>query len=158
MTINIHEYTFPSSGVTVKFRQVSVLVAVDVRAAWESKKPKPPMEQVELAGAMTEQPNEDDPDYVEELNDWEEMVQGKINETFARRSKLQFEYPDWKKEVDEYRADIPTELSESDEWIFLTRIISAGPELQDFFAILSSSSSPSTQAVQAAKDSFRTEL
>ena len=78
---------------------------------------------------------------------------------FAKRAKLKFDYENWQEEVAQYRKDIGGDtLKDTDEWIFLTRIISAGNELQEFFQVLSSTTAPSQEAVQAARDSFPVKL
>lgn len=153
MAIKTHEFTFESSGVRVFYRQVNPLVAIDVRASMEKDRPKPPIEKVKLAGVETEQPNEDDPDYIELLDMFEETLNQKINETYVRRSKLKFDYEGWEEEVSEYRNDIPN-VKESDEWIFLTRVIATQPELLQFYQALADASGPTAEATQAARSSF----
>lgn len=154
MSKKVHEYTFPSSGITVKFHTVNALTVIDIRAAMEKQKPKPPMEEVELAGVMTLQPNEDDPDYIELLAMHDEDTNLKINRAYVSRARLKFDYEDWEQEVKEYRELIGDELKDPDEWIFVTRIAAMQSELQDFFAALSAASNPTPEAIQAAKASF----
>lgn len=153
MGIKKHEYMFESSGVKVFYRLVNPLVAIDVRTQMKRKEPQPPMETVMLAGVETEQPNEDDPDYVKDMEKYDLEVQKAINEAYVRRSKLVFEYDGWQEEVAEYRADIG-EISETDEWVFLTRVIGTQDELMQFYSILAGGSNPSEEATAAARDSF----
>lgn len=153
MGIKVHEHTFESSGVKVFYRNINPLVALDVRSNMERNKPKPPMEEVTIAGVTSMQPNEDDPDYVELLDMYEKDLQRKINDVYIRRSKLKFEYPGWEEEVEEYRAIVP-DVPESDEWIFLTRVIATTDELQEFYNLIAATAAPSADEVQAAKDSF----
>lgn len=153
MGIKVHEHTFESSGVKVYYRNINPLVALDVRSSMEKQKPKPPEEEVTIAGVTSIQPNEDDPDYIELLDIYEQEVQRKINDVYIRRSKLKFEYPGWEDEVKEYREIVPN-VKESDEWIFLTRVIATTTELQEFYELIAATATPSASEVQAAKDSF----
>ena len=158
MSIAMHEHKFASTGITVFYRNVSALIAVDVRAAMAKLKPKPPVEMIELAGTMREQENEDDPDYIEAVDDWEVQVNLEINKAYVKRAKFKFDYPEWQEEVADYRATIGPELQETDEMIFLSRVAASGDELSAFFAKLTNTAGPSPEGVQAVKDSFRSEL
>lgn len=158
MSIKTHEFIFESSGVKVTFRTVNPLVAIDVRKSMMSSEPKPPEEEVELAGKKTMLANEDDPEYVELHALWEEEVNRKVNESYTQRAKFKFDDADWRQEVADYRASIGIKLDESDEWIYITRIISTPDELQAFYAKVTGSTSPSPEAVQVARDSFRPEI
>jgi hypothetical protein len=164
MAIKKHDFTFESSGVVVRFRKVNPLVSIDVRTAAQKSKPQAPVEQLEVAGVLTEVKNEDDPDYVELMDIWEDDLQHKINEAYVKQSKLEFltkdgerliEYAGWREEVDAYRKMVGVKIEDSDEWVFLTRIISVEEELRDFYQAISSATLPSPEAIQAAKDSFR---
>ena len=157
-SIVMHEHTFESTGIKVLYRNVSALIAVDVRNAMAKLKPEPPKEMIELAGVMREEENVDDPDYIDALDEWEVMVNLEINKAYVNRAKFRFDYPEWKEEVTEYRATIGPELQETDEMIFLSRVAASGDELSEFFAKLTNTARPTPEAVQAAKDSFRPEL
>ena len=47
-----HEYTFPSSDITVSFRTVSLIVHNDVAVRMALKRPKPDVQRMEVAGVM----------------------------------------------------------------------------------------------------------
>lgn len=154
-SIVMHEHVFESTGIKVLYRNVSALIAVDVRNMMSKLKPEAPKEMIEIAGVMREEANEDDPDYIEALDEWEEQVNLEINKAYVSRAKFRFDYPDWKEEVADYRAMVGPELQETDEMIFLSRVAASGDELSAFFAKLTNTARPTPEAVQAAKDSFR---
>lgn len=149
-----HEYTFPSSGITVSFRTVSLIVRNDVAVRMALKRPKPDVEQMEVAGVIQDVELDEDPAYIERLEAFDKEVQEEVNRAYVKRAHIEIHYPEWRNEVAEYRADVAPLPDESDEWVFITRIAASGTELNGFMGTLLNAGQPSRAQEDAVKGTF----
>jgi hypothetical protein len=82
----LEEYTFPSTGVTVRIRKVSPLLSQEVLKAWQKKnpEPEPPLEEIKYGVTTRLEPNYSNPHYLQARRRWVERMNVEIGEQTLR--------------------------------------------------------------------------
>jgi len=160
------DFVCQDSGVTLNVRRVPLHYVEDVRLALEEKRPKPPMEEVQMAHGAELRPNPDDPAYEKAIKDFEAQMLAEIMEMYVDRGVVVEANPDGtlvdedkREELDELRTyyaekkrDLPA-MSDRGLWI---RYCAVGSP-QDFVELanfISSRSGPTDKAVEQKKGSL----
>lgn len=160
MTTELKMFRFPDTGITIKIRKVSPLLAVDVDAS--IPRPTPPLNKVDYGDGRGEvmEPNLSDPSYLKELEERTAKVGMAVIKATILRSVI-VDGEDWKEDVKDYRQFIlettGAPLDEpSDLYVYVTRICTGTQEdLTDLIGAITSRSQPTPEEIAKAKDSFR---
>lgn len=155
-----HEYTFPDTGETIRYRKVNLSMRLDAQSSMEGSKPEPPVEVMRVAGQEQEFANKDDPQYVQALQKWTNGVDDLFAKMALKYAIIYIENENWQDDVKEYRAsmkEVGAAVTEKDDLLlWLNRIASGSQEgLNDFTFELMRRSRPSADEVQRNIESFR---
>lgn len=153
-------FTFRDSGITVKIRKVSPMIATDVARAFPD--PNPPAQLVDYGepkGKVLEA-NYSDPDYLKAKKANQEKMLEAIQRVYVLRGVV-VEGDDWKEEVKEYRefmkeqTGVPVD-EPSDLVVYVLRIcVGSDGDLEDLLNAITRRSQPTPKEVDLAKGSFR---
>lgn len=148
------------SGITLKLRKVSPMLAADIEALFP--KPQPPEQEVEYPepkGKVMEK-NLSDPAYEKALEDRSAQVYQAWKRALLLRGVV-LEGDDWKKDVAEYRQFIQETtgqpLAETDDrMIYILRVaVNSIEDNQELIEAITRRSQPTPEVVQAARESFQ---
>ena len=157
------DYTFRDTGITVKIRKISPMLAADVAAAMPE--PLPPEQEVdygEPVGKVKER-NYSDPAYISAKAEHQKKVFMALQRVMIIRS-IKVEGEEWKEDVAEYREFIEKHtgapLAETEDLVVYVMRICIGSEddLIELLGAITGRSQPTPEAVEAAKASFRGEI
>jgi hypothetical protein len=161
--MELTSFTFKDTGITVKIRKISPMLAADVAAA--IPEPLPPEQTVDYGeprGKVSER-NYSDPNYLVQMAQHNIKVFRALQRVMILRS-VTVDGDEWKAEVQEYRdfiekhTDKPLDEPE-DLVVYVLRIcVGSEEDLNDFLSYVTRRSQPTPEAVEAAKDSFRRTL
>jgi len=161
--MELTSFTFKDTGITVKIRKISPMLAADVAAA--IPEPLPPEQLVDYGeprGKVSER-NYSDPGYLLKKSIRNQEVFRALQRVMILRSVF-VEGDEWLKEVQEYRDFIQKHtgkpLDEPEDLVVYVLRICVGSEedLGDLLTVITKRSQPTGEAVDAAKDSFRRTL
>lgn len=157
------DYTFRDTGITVKIRKISPMLAADVAAAMPE--PLPPEQEVDYGepkGVVMER-NYSDPDYQAAKAEHQKKVFAALQRVMILRA-IHVEGDEWKKEVTEYRefiekhTGVPLEEKE-DLVVYVMRVcVGSEDDLIELLGAITGRSQPTPEAIEAAKTSFRGEV
>lgn len=145
------------SGETIMIFPVSQ-VAITLQVKKNIPQPQPPLIQIELAGKQTWERNAADPDYIQAIRMWEQLVQIEVMERIIRRiAAKQILGEDRMKEVAELRSELEGEnLPQSDKLLWLTEIaIGDDQELRRLIQTASGLADPAEEGVTQQAANFR---
>jgi hypothetical protein len=157
------DFTFRDTGITVKIKKISPMLAADITEAMPA--PQPPLNEVDYGepkGKVLER-NYSDPSYMDALI----KHQLKINEVWRRVMILRgvvVEGDDWRKEVEEYRKFIAKQtgahMTEPEDLVvYVLRIcVGSDEDLAEMITAITRRSQPTQESVESAKQSFRGEI
>ena len=157
------DFVFKDTGIAVKIKKISPMLVADVMASMPE--PKPPLNEVDYGepkGKVLE-PNYSDPSYEIQLAEHRQ----KVNRTWRRVMILRgvvVEGEEWRKDVEEYRAFMREqtggEIDEPDDFMVYVLRICVGSEedLSELITAITRRSQPTQEAVQEAKNSFRSQV
>lgn len=154
------DYTFQDTGITVKLRKISPLLAADVAAAFPE--PLPPQQEVDYGdpvGKVLER-NYSDPEYLQEKAGYQKRIFGALQRVMILRAVV-VEGEEWKEEVQEYRSFIEKHTGKpldepEDLVVYILRIcIGSEEDLADLLTAITRRSQPTQEEVDSAKASFR---
>lgn len=155
----IEEFTFTSTGVTVKYTRVPLQLVIDFESGWRRKHPAPqvPQNTVDIGGVQKVIDNPSDPDYQAELA-LHEATMHNASYRYMLKKAIVLSDED-RAEVDALRKEVADEGSELDEstseWVFLFNIASTDPnEIGEFQSAVLRLSQPSKEAIDDAKARF----
>lgn len=157
------DYTFKDTGIQVKIRKISPLMASDVARA--IPEPIPPENEVDYGegkGRVRER-NYSDPNYLAAMADYRRHVSEVIQRVMILRS-VYVTGEDWKAEVAEYRdfmkQQTGSELEEKEDLVIYVLRICVGTQedLEELIESITKRSQPTEELVEAAKRSFRGEV
>lgn len=159
---NLQPFIFPDSGVEVKIRKVSPLLALEVQRS--IKKPEPPMETVILAsGEESQEPNRSHPDYEKALRDYNIEVEEKTKKLLINRGVVITMTEEMKQDVKDLRAymedEMDTQLPVNDKEAYISYIaIASAKDFETLIHAVLGASQPTQEAVEEAKESFQGEV
>ena len=151
-------FVFPDSGIEVRIRKVSPLLALEVQRS--IKKPQPPLEKVILAsGEESMEPNPSHPDHQEALRAYNLEVEDKTKRLLLNRGIDIVMTDEMKAEVKELRdymeEEFDSALSVTDKEVYVSYIaIASAKDFESLIQAVLGASQPTEEAVEAAKDSF----
>lgn len=154
------DFTFPDTGITVKIRKVSPMLAADVSASMPE--PLPPTQEVDYddqRGKVME-PNYGDPGYTAALAEHNKKVFQALQKVMIHRGVI-IEGDDWKADVKEYRDFIlettGKPLDEPDDMlVYVLRVcVGSQEDMTDLLNAITKRSQPTQEAIEQAKRSFR---
>ena len=154
------DFTFKDTGITIKIKKISPMLAADVAAAMPE--PEPPLNVVDYGeprGIVTE-PNYSDPSYQVAVAEHKKKMFAALQRVMILRSVV-VEGDEWRQEVKEYREFIKSvtgkDLDEPDDLIVYILRVCVGSEddLTDFLTAVTRRSQPTQEAIEQAKRSFR---
>lgn len=154
------EHVFKDTGIKVKIRKASPMLGADVRASIPV--PKPPMNEVDYGeprGKVLEE-NKADPAYQQALLDYEYKVYRVWRRALLLHSVI-VEGEEWRQEVQKYRDFIQEQtgapLDEPEDLVVYVLRICVGSEedLQELIDAITRRSQPTQEAIDQAKESFR---
>lgn len=157
------DFTFQDTGITVKIKKVSPMLAADVSASMPE--PLPPEQEVDYGeprGKVME-PNYSDPKYTAEIAEHNKKVFQALQRAMIKRAVI-VEGDDWKKEAQEYREFIQSTtgkpLEEPDDLlVYVLRVcIGSQEDMTDLLNAITKRSQPTQEAVEQAKRSFRGQI
>jgi hypothetical protein len=158
--MELTDFTFKDTGITVKIRKISPMLAADVAAA--IPEPLPPEQTVDYGeprGKVSER-NYSDPGYLAQMALHNMEIFRALQRVMMLRSVV-VEGDEWLKDVKEYRDFIEKHtgkpLDEPEDLVVYVLRICVGSEedLEDLLNVITKRSQPTPEAVEAAKDSFR---
>lgn len=156
--IKLYEFTFESTGYTVKFRRVPASLAWDIRreADKDPNKPKPKMQEVELFGEKKLEVNASDPEYAAALNEWDTVVGKRVYHAMLVRGLVEYD----KEALAEAKAQLeaigqhPHE-GMHDSLVFIYHVAGAAfSEITALVEAIHAQSAPTEGAIAAAAASF----
>lgn len=154
------DFTFKDTGITVKIRKVSPMLAADVAASMPE--PLPPEQEVDYGeprGKVMER-NYSDPGYQAAVAAHQKKIFSALQRVIILRAVI-VEGDDWKEEVKEYRDFIKkmtgVPLDEPDDLVVYVLRVCVGSEddLTDLLSAITRRSQPTQEAIEQAKRSFR---
>ncbi len=166
------DHTFQDTGWTVKIRKLSPFMKDDIEAALRSADrkpghmPHPPM----VAGVEGKpEPNESDPDYINDYNRYRFDLRGRVNEALLRaaiRRGIDLDGTDpatvdaeIKRFRDEMAADGLELPDEDTKYFFVTRIcIGSDEDTREMYDALFKRSTPSREEIEDQKAMFRRDV
>lgn len=154
------DYTFKDTGLTVKIRKISPMLAADVSASMPD--PLPPEQEVDYGEPRGKrmEPNYGDPQYAVDLAAHKQKVFAALQRVMIKRAVV-VEGDEWKEAVQEYRDFIQAEtgapLAETDDLlVYVMRVcIGSQEDMMELLSAITSRSQPTQEAVEQAKRSFR---
>lgn len=155
------EFTFADTGITVKVRKVSPMIATDVAASFPE--PEPPEQEVEYPGGKVMEKNYADPNYIHAKAEYQKKVTMALQRVMIQRA-IKPTDEDWKEDVQEYREFIQQSTGkplqeESDLLVYVMRVcIGSQEDMQDLLNAITKRSQATPEAVEAARNSFRGQL
>jgi hypothetical protein len=156
----ITEYTFKDTGITVKIKKISPMLAADVSASMPD--PLPPEQEVDYGEPRGKrmEPNYSDPGYAAQLAAHKQKVFAALQRVMIKRAVI-VEGDDWKADVQEYRDFIQAEtgapLDEPDDLlVYVMRVcIGSQEDMMELLSAITTRSQPTQEAIEQAKRSFR---
>jgi hypothetical protein len=154
------DYTFKDTGITVKIKKISPMLAADVSASMPD--PLPPEQEVDYGEPRGKrmEPNYSDPGYQAELAAHKQKVFAALQRVMIKRAVV-IEGDEWMDAVKEYREFIHTEtgapLAEPDDMlVYVMRVcIGSQEDMMELLSAITTRSQPTQEAVEQAKRSFR---
>lgn len=154
------DFTFQDTGITVKIRKISPMLAADVNASMPE--PLPPEQEVDYGEprGIVKERNYSDPQYVNDLAAHKQKVFQALQRVMIKRAVI-VEGEEWLDAVKEYRDFILEEtgipLAEtSDLLVYVMRVcIGSNEDMTDLLSAITSRSQPTQEAIEQAKRSFR---
>jgi hypothetical protein len=156
----ISEFTFKDTGITVKIRKVSPMLAADVNASMPD--PLPPEQEVDYGeprGKVMER-NYGDPQYADDLAKHRQKVFQALQRVMVKRAVI-VEGAEWLEAVKEYRGFILQEtgapLDEPDDLLVYVMRVCVGTQedMMELLEAITKRSQPTQEAIEQAKRSFR---
>lgn len=160
---NLYDFLCKDSGITIKIRKVSPMLAADIESSIPM--PLPPEQEVDYGepkGIVNER-NLSDPEYLIRLQE----RSGEIFQKWKRALILLgvvLEGDAWKKDVKEYRAFIQETtghpLEETNDKLVYTLRIAIGTfeDQDDLIHAITRRSQPTAEAIEEAKTSFQRKI
>jgi hypothetical protein len=154
------DFTFKDTGIIVKIRKISPMLAADVAAS--VPEPVPPMNEVDYGepkGKVME-PNYSDPSYEQMKSARNQKVFSILQRVMILRSVV-VEGEEWKAEVEDYRRfmweQTGVHLEEKEDLVvYVLRLcVGSQEDLTDLLTAITSRSQPTQEAIEQAKRSFR---
>lgn len=154
------DFTFKDTGISIKIRKVSPMLAADVAAS--IPEPLPPEQEVDYGeprGKVMER-NFSDPAYQADLATHRQKIFQALQRVIILRAVV-VEGEEWKKDVQEYRDFIlqatGKPLDEPEDLIVYVLRVCVGSEddLTDLLTTITHRSQPTQEAIEQAKRSFR---
>lgn len=155
------DFTFRDTGITVKIRKISPMLAADIAAA--IPEPLPPENEVDYGPpkGKVKEPNLTDPDYQRKLLEHSRRVFIAWRRVMVMRAVDKDSLPDgWDEEVKQYRDFIREqtgkEIDEPEDLVVYILRICVGSEedLGEFINAVTRRSQPTAEVIEQAKASF----
>lgn len=175
--MNTFEHKFKDSGAVILCQKVPTFISSTARAATQQGKPKPPVRVVEEEGPLYGQVEvmDKDPAYLERVRLWNLKSNELLMRMQIKRAVVEVIEPkNWQDRVAEFRLDReefdnalkainpdydPEPLPEDDLTCFVLFVAAATNEdMQEFADAISKRSYPTGEPLEAAKDSFRSNI
>ena len=153
------EFTFDSTGVTVRYTRVPLQLVIDFESGWKRKHTAPPVPVVEtdIGGTSKSIENPTDPDYQAALTTWEAALHNASYRYMLKKSIVLSDED--RAEIATLRAEVEadgSELDADDAWVFLFNIASTDPEeVGKFQNAILRLSQPTKESVEDAKARFQ---
>jgi hypothetical protein len=153
------DFTFKDTGITIKIKKISPMLAADVSAAMPE--PLPPEQEVDYGeprGKVMER-NFSDPQYTVDLQEHRKKIFQALQRVMIMRAVV-VEGDEWKAEAQEYRdfmkANTGKDLDEPNDLVVYVLRICVGSEddLSDLLMAITRRSQPTQEAIEQAKRSF----
>jgi hypothetical protein len=154
------DFTFKDTGITVKIRKVSPMLAADVNASMPE--PLPPEQEVDYGdpkGKVMER-NYSSPSYLADLQAHKVRIFTALQRVMILRAVV-VEGEEWREEVREYRQFLQEQtgapLDEpNDLVVYVLRLcVGSQEDLADLLTAITSRAQPTQEAIEQAKRSFR---
>jgi len=158
----LRPFTFPTTGRRVFVRNVNPLLAIEIRRQFP--KPHPPLQQVDYGdGKPVYEPNYASPDYEAAVEDWNTLITEKMSRLIIKRGVVHTLTPEEKAEVEELRMDLEEDLGmnlgENDLFVYVSYICIGGRlDVDNLTEAVMTGSQPTRAAVEAAQDSFQSDV
>jgi hypothetical protein len=152
------DFTFKDTGITVKIKKVSPMLAADISASMPA--PEPPYNLVDYGDGKIKEENRQDPNFLSAVMEYQHKVFLLWRRMMILRAVV-VEGEEWRAEVEEYRAFIlrhtGKSVEEPEDLVVYVLGICLGSEedLEELISAITRRSQPTREAVEAAKDSFR---
>lgn len=175
--MNEFQHTFKDSGAVILCKKVPTFIASTARAAAQQGRPKPPVRVVTEEGPLmgSEEVMDKDPAYLDQVRLWNLKANELLMKMQIKRAVVDVIEPkDWLDRVAEYRLDReefdtelkklnpdyePEPLPEDDLTMFILFVAAATQEdMNEFADAISKRSYPNGEVLEAAKDSFRSNV
>lgn len=171
------EHTFKDSGAVILCQKVPTFIASTARAAAQQGKPKPPVRVVTEEGPLmgSEEIMDKDPAYLDQVRLWNLKSSELLMKMQIKRAVVKVLEPEnWQDLVAEYRLEReefdaelklinpdydPEPVPEDDLTVFVLFVAAATQEdMNEFADAISKRSYPNGEVLEAAKDSFRSNV
>ncbi len=175
--MNEFQHTFKDSGAVILCQKVPTFIASTARAAAQQGRPKPPVRVVTEEGPLmgSEEVMDKDPAYLDQVRFWNLKANELLMKMQIKRAVVEVIEPkDWLDRVAEYRLDreefdnelkklnpdyMPEPVPEDDLTCFVLFVAAATQEdMNEFADAISKRSYPNGEVLEAAKDSFRSNV
>lgn len=157
------EFTFKDTGITLKIRKVSPMMADEIRRA--IPEPQAPLQPVDYGApkGVVMEANLSDPAYLDAHAKWQRDVAMKTQRLMILRA-VKVEGEEWKADVAEYRAFMETNTGkpleeENDLLVYINHIcVGTQEDMVDFVTAITRRSQPTQEEVERSKASFRSQI
>ncbi len=159
MSSKLFNHTTKDGGVTLQIRKVSPLVATEIRKRFPA--PRPPLAKVDYGdGRFEMEPNPDNPSHKNAMEDYQLLLEEKIRRAYLKLGCLA--NPDLEMVATTRTAmgEIGIDLSaDSDEFVFINYVaVASAEDYSDLIQAIISRSVPSEADIQAASDTFPSQV
>jgi len=154
----LHDYTFQDSGVKIKIRKVSPLLAMQLQNDFPP--PQPPLQPVTMGDKVEMVANASSPEYVQMLNDYQREFELKLRGVILKRGVVIEMTDETKAQIASIRADYKEvtgkELAGSDELVYLSYIaVATSEDLTDLVQNIMKRSQPTEPVIGQTAKNFR---
>lgn len=152
------QHVFQDTGRSVLIRKVSPFLMSEIARSFPP--PQPPLQEVDYGDGPVLEPNPAHPDYERAMQEYNMSLEEKVRRMMIRRGVV-IQWDDEKRaEVqqlrDEWREEFGTELSGSDELIYVSHIcIGTGEDFGELIEAIQQRSHPTGPEVELARSGFR---
>lgn len=159
-TAELIPFTFQDTGVTVLIRKVSPLLAMELQRVFPP--PDPPMNKVDFGdGESRMEPNEADPAYLKQLQDYNQDFELKIRRMLIKRGVIVEITDTIKAQVQELREfwqeEYGIDFPEADDKLAYIWYIAVGTDqdLKELLQAIMRRSQPTQEAEELARKTFQ---
>ncbi len=154
--MELTQFTFKDSGVTVYVKKISPTVPMELQRMFPP--PKPPLQEVDYGeGRIVKEPNPAAPSYIEELNKYRVDLESRLRKLMIKLGVSCTPDMDAVKEFREAWLEATgQELEGDDKYVYVSYIaIQSESDLNDLLTAILTKSQPTGSEIQASIDNFR---